>query len=486
MTAHETSPADAPARVPGGVFKDWILPIVIGLAIGAGIVLAWRHGSKLFESAAWRIAARWEVDGWEENQKLEQEIRGLGKEARADVLRAFRRVEVPANPWAGEDRWKVWVGKLLAGEPFFDARSLLDIARDPGAPEWDRRCAAAALVEAHRKDVDTTAVVEPLLAWVEDQTLFDHEVPRKAIRQMRADQVFPPQHDERYRKALLVLASKEGHARPEEPEDEVILSTDRDASLRDLDVFLSHDDVKAAVWGVARDETDQSRIRSSAVQILARERQFQDVEAWRQLAASKDEIVRQTVAENLIQTREPAFDGVLAPLHEDAAEFVRLGSVETQTARGRPTALAVIDLLVEDHSAFVRRAALVAIGRFKEHLVDLGKRQAMALRLLETSDAQEDVEGALIALTLTTGQTFGLAPGDVETKPGEELVRGVDAFAADTEGRRQAAAKWRELLGASATWTDADRRATLEKLAQHADPANQQRARDELAKLPAR
>lgn len=486
MTAPETSPADAPARPSGGLLKEWVLPIAVGLLIGAGLVLGWRHGGRLFESSAWKLVEQWEVDSWEENERLEEEVRKLGKQARADVLRSFRRIEVPANPWGHEDTWKTWVGKTLATEPFFDARSLLDLARDPAAPKWDRRAAAAALVQAHGKDVDTSVVVEPLLEWLEDLSLFRHDVPRTAVRQMRADQVFPPQQEERYRRALLALAGKGGRPEPDEVEDAILLSTDRDASVRELDDFVSHDDVKKALWALARDESDQPRVRSSAIQVLAQTRQFDDLAAWKELAASKEEIVRQTVADNLWLSQDPKFDEVLAPLHSDPAEFVRKGSVDAQISRGRPTPLEVIDVLVEDRSPFVRRSALVAIGRFDKHLVDLPKRQGMALRLLETSDVAEDVEGALLALTMTGGgKSFGMAPGDVVTKPGDERVRdqALPAFLADKEARAKAVADWRAHLGPAATWTDADRRAALEKLANHADPENQRRAREELEKL---
>jgi len=56
-------------------------------------------------------------------------------------------------------------------------------------------------------------------------------------------------------------------------------------------------------------------------------------------------------------------------------------------------------------------------------------------------------------------------------------------FMADAKGRKSAADEYRKLIGPACVWTDADREKTLTKLLTHADAANVERAKEELAKL---
>jgi hypothetical protein len=483
-TPEKPASDDTAGERPGGLLREWVLPIVFGLAIGAGIVWVWRHGGELLRSDAEKVVARWSPDDFEENDRLAEELKKLGKDARADLLQAFRGIEVPANP-DSEDEWKFWTAMSLAGDPFFDTRSLLEIARDASSPKWDRRCAAAALVHTLRKDVDPTAVVEPLLEWLEDPTIFNHILAMTSVRQLRSDSIFPPDQEARLRKALLGLTESGSRPKPPDEYDQVRLRTDRERAVRSLASFITEDDVKARIWAIAQDESDDVHLRAAAIQTLAVSRQFDDVEPWKKVAASPDVIVRQTVADNLVLTPDPAYDQILAPMHADAGPLVRKGSLETQAHRNRATMLApdLMGCLVEDHDSFVRFEALVACGVFKSHLDGMGARQGMALRLLETSDDDEDVAGAILALHMMTGQSFGFEPGDLDVQNRSVRDTAVAAFKADRDGRKMAVEKWRAHLGGTAVWTDSDRRAALERLLKHADPENVRRATEELAKL---
>lgn len=479
------------AKKPGGILREWVLPIVIGLALGVGIVKVWRgwgnEALRVFDSGAWKIISKWEYGSFEENDALAAEVKALGKESRADVLASFRRIEVPERPYDGEDEWKTWVATLLVGEPFFDSRSLLEICHDGSAPLWDRATAAAALVQLLRKDVNPDAVSDPLLRWLENLEPTDHNIPLRAVQQMRSDGIFPPDQDGRLLKALLALSAKDARRKPEireEAEDEaVFVASDRCRALRFAGTFVTDDSVKALLWSIAEDETDDVQVRSIAIQTLASNKQFEDVGRWKKIAASADGIVRQTVADNLVQSPDAAFDAILAQYHTDAEAMVRKSSVETQVQRKRPTMLPVMDLLLEDYEPWVRREALIACGTFKDHLDGLGAREGQILRLLGTSAAEEDVEGAILALHAITGQCFGFAESDIDASNGEVRPAALKAFMSDVEGRKVAVEKWRAHLGGTAVWTDSDRRKTLEKLAKHADPENVKRAEAELLQL---
>lgn len=482
MTATATPPDTAPK---GGILREWIAPIALGLVIGAGIVGAWKYGPGLLENRVEKVVARWDSEDWETNDTLAQELAKLGKDARPDLLRAFRAVEVPPDPW-DEDQWKVWVGMQLASEPFFDSRSLLDICRDASAPPWDRRCAAAAVVHTLRKDADPTAVTGPLLDWLRDLVVTNHQIAFTSVRVMVDEQTFPPDRLGELRDALLALAAKSARPAAADEDEQIRVDVDRQGAVGALGRFIQEDAVVQALWKIAEDETDDSQLRSWAIQTVAAQGRFDDLEPWKRLAASPNHHVRQTVADNVVRSTRPEFDAILAALHADPEPFVRKSSIETQTSRRRATILPLIGVLVEDHEEGVREAALLALGAFKDEKEGLGQRQGIALRVLEHGDTDSEVGAAALALHEMTGQSFGFAEGSFDLRNRMVDREAVAAFRADVAHRAEDVARWREKLGPGAVWSDDDRRRALETLAQHADPANRERAAAELAKLTPR
>jgi hypothetical protein len=285
-------------------------------------------------------------------------------------------------------------------------------------------------------------------------------------------------------RARLQLASKSARPLPKEVEDQLRLATDREIAVQDLGEKVSRDEVKKALWDIALDETEDDmsvRVRVAAIRTLGSKAQFDDVAPWKRLAASAEVVIRQTVVDNLGSCQDPAFDDVIRPLHEDEGELVRVGSIESQVLRNRATMLPILGMLVEDWSPYVRREALLAAGHFKNHLDELAQRKGMVLRAFESSDDADDIAGAIGALRELTGETFGFAAGDVDAEGATEAS--VAAFKADVEGRRQAAQKFRDLLGPGAVWTDADRKPWLEKLIESKDPQNRERAQQQLDEI---
>lgn len=467
---------DGPAG--GGIVRDWVVPIVLGLALGGGLVAGWGA----LQSPASKLVASWDPADYEHNEQLAEEIRKLGRDAREDLLKVFRGLEVGTDG-DGTDERKMWAADLLAREPFFDTRSLIDIVKDPGAPLWDRRAAASALVEVLRKDVDPTAVVPILLEWLEDLTVIDHTTPLVRLKMLRHDQVLPPGEDGRWKAAVMRLADGATREKPADEWDLERLVSDRMRAVFELGDALPDADAKDLLWRIAADEADHLSPRVAAVRTLAQGLVFDDPEPWERVGASTDVTVRQTVAENLLRTPDPVYDGMLTAFHSDAGELVRSGSIDTQQHRGRPTMLPILGRLIEDHSSAVRGAAIVACGTFKNHVDGIGERQGMLLRVLETSDSDEDVGNAVLALRMMTGQHFGFGDTDVDVSGRMTDPAACAAFRSDAEGRARALEKWRAHLGGAAVWPDARRREALEALLAHADPANVERAKAELAKL---
>ena len=455
------------------VVREWVVPVVLGLAIGGGAVALWPY---VMHTPVRRVVDRWRWGEYEHNEALAAELRALGSSARGDLVAAFRRIE-------GEEYvdLKVWVGRLLASEPFFDSASLAEMARDPSAETWSRSVASVVLVETQRRDVDPVLALPGLLEWLEDVEVSYHGPAISAVEALGRERMIPPDWEPKIRAALLVLAGPRAGKAKDGTED---VGVDRARALGGLEMFLPDPDVAAAMRKYALEETEDDDVRAAAVRSLASRRVFDDVEFWKKAAQSPATLARQLVADNLSMATDPAYDAVLAPLHQDAVPLIRFASVGTQTQRRRPTMLDVFDVLLEDHDPEVRSETMIAAGVFKEHTEGAPERIGMMLRKLGESNEAEDVKGAALALHMITGQTFGFQASDFRLAEPTVDDAAVQAFLADPTARAAAVAQWRKHLGAGFTeFTDADREKVLEKLQSHADPRNVERATSELAKL---
>jgi hypothetical protein len=201
------------------------------------------------------------------------------------------------------------------------------------------------------------------------------------------------------------------------------------------------------------------------------------VDQWVAVSKSADEVVRQTVADNLQRTPLPVYDKVLEPLQFDANPLARTGALDAQMKRRRPTMLPRFDELMEDSYEWVRFDAMLAAGTFKSETENLPQRAAMILQLLETSEDPVDVMGAALAMKLLTDKVYGFKPDDVHLHEQSVEETALRTFMADKAGRKVAADQWRKHFGAAAVWTESDRKATLQKLLKHADPKNVERAK---------
>lgn len=482
MSEAPSNPSAAePEKV--SILKEWVLPIVLGLAFGVGILFMWpglaTRIASVFRSDTDRLVAAWDPfnEDPEYVDKLEKQIRDLGREAREDLLATYRKV-TPAGPEDIDgDAHKLWVAQLLARDPFNDTRSLVDILKDKSAAKWDRRIAAAALFDVLGKDADPELVCDPLLEWLEDETVVQHGIPSQRLKQMRSLGVLPPDRDARLVAALVKIAATPTKVKSAEEIVQHIAASDRQSTIHQLGTIVAKDaEVKKLMWKIALDEKESVNARVAAVRSLSENDQFkeEDIDLWKRAAKAEHDVVRQCVAENLFRSPDPAFNETLAALHRDRNSLVRAGSIDAQNRRSQPTMLGreLYEELLEDASPSVRWQALLSAGRFKDNVADLTRRQGQILRHLETSDLEEDIMGAILALRMMTNQTFGFAESDVDVPRMDVSESAVAAFIADKEGRATAIKRWRETLSGSAIFTDADQKAVLERLRKHPDPEN--------------
>jgi hypothetical protein len=422
---------------------------------------------------------KWQEDAEDGNESVAKELQGLGASARADLGDVLRD---PPVPGLGH---KIWIGHQLAGEPWFDTQGLKEMLRDAKEAAEVRRAAACALVDTQHKEVDTELVLPVFEEWMNDLAVVDHTYGASRIDHMQRAGMLSPQWEGRIRKAMIRVIDRKVRAASPPPKDLAeSLDLDRAGVVLDLGGFMPEEELKAALWTIAKDESDDEGVRVGAVRTLADSATLddKDIPDWIAVAGSKDDVVRQTVADNLGKARTPAYDKVLSTLMFDAAPLARAGAIDSQITRRRSTMLERFDELMEDHDEWVRFNAMFAAGVFKSVTEGAPTRAAMILKALETSEDPVDVEGATLALKMFTDQVYGFKPTDVRLNERAVEETALRTFMADKAGRKEAADKWRAHFGPSAVWTESDRRKTLEKLLQHADPKNVERAKLELAK----
>jgi hypothetical protein len=462
----------------GGIVRDWVVPILLGLLIGGGLVVAWRSGRVLFQSKVWTLVEKYEKAAAEDGdaEAVVKELHALGPTARADLVKALHDLA------ADHMETKIWVAHQLAGEPWFDTTSLKEIVRDAKAAKEDHRAAACALVDTQSKEVDAELVLPVLEEWLKDPSSTDRGLAVERVGTMWRLGMLNSDWELRMKRALLDLAKR---GAPAKPDDEERIADERAGAIITLELGLPDDEIKTMLWTVAKDETDEDLPRINAVRALSEGGILDaaDLADWTAVSKAANPAVRQTVAENLFRAKLPEYDKVIAPMQFDANPLARTGALDTQIKRRRPTMLARFDELVEDSYEWARFDAMFAAGVFKNETEGLPQRAAMMLHLLETSDSKEDVMGAALAMKMLTDKVYGFKPDEVrlheQTIDDEALV----PFMGDKVARAKAAESWRTHFGAAAVWTDADRAKALEKLLTHADPKNVERAKAELEKL---
>lgn len=461
----------------GSVLRDWVLPIVAGVALGAGGLWALRSAgvdarpSALFQSEVERLVLQWDWEDPDRQDELAEEIAALGADVREDLRTAYRSIDGSEFP-----EHKAWVADLLLAEPFYDSRFLID--ETTGGEPWDARIAAVALVKNLGERVDPSVVAPPLLEWLADAQHMDHGLAYGAVGELLDAGLLTTAQRDELRERLMALATAEGRPAPDETE---WIYVDRAGAAHLLYHWIPDPEVERTLRTIALDDSDDYEPRLNSVRALAGAQRFDDVEFWAEVARANHHTVRQAVADNLSRTKDPAFDPVLAELHRDEWHLTRSGSVDTQIERRRPTPLDDFAVLVEDHSKWVRFHTLLAAAKFKDHPgADL--RLGVALRLL-TEGEDTDVEGAILLLFAHTDEHFGFERLEVQERLDSLDEAALQAFLADPEHRRAVREKFESILPETARYTDADRRAALEILAEHADEENRSRARAELGSL---
>ena len=478
MTKSETAAVGAQQAPAGkaGFFRDWVIPVALGLALGVVLVWAWKASSHHFHSAAWNIVAPLGEDDAADTEAAAKALRALGPSARADLVDVLR--DLPPEKMES----KAWVAEQLAGEPWFDTTSLKEIVRDAGAAKEDRRAASCALAAAQQKEVDAELVLPVFVEWLMDATSPDRGLAISHVERMWQSGMLSSKWEQEITRALRKCAER---VTPPNPDLADRFSDDRAMALYALSHALPDDEIKNLFVSVALDEQDDELARVNSIRALA-DGNWLDAESiptWEKISKSSTPNVRQTVVDNLYKSPLPEFDKVIEPLQYDAKDLTRFGALGTQIKRRRPTMLARFDEFIEDSVPFVRADAMFACGVFKNETEGLAQRAAMILRVLETSSEPEDVEGAILAMKLLTDKVYEYPEADVHVRTQTVEETSLRQFMADTASRKSAAAKWREHFGAACVWTDADREKTLTKMLTHADPANVERAKEELAKL---
>jgi hypothetical protein len=461
--------------------NKWLLEWVLPVAVGAGLGLAILFGMRASRSEPCKLVEQWQVNDYDVQDALRDELIALGESARPEMRDAFLECTHEGYP-----EQKVWVGQLLADEPFHDTRFLMKQARE--GKKWDQRAAAVALVEVLEKEVEAEAVLPGILAWLEDLEVEYHVPAITAAAVMLNLDLVPADSRDRLRDALIVLGDRVGRGLPglSAGADGDISIDDRVSVASALAPLIPDEKAIAALEKMTGDTDEFEEVRVAGIRSLSMRSAMENVELWIALMADKYAIVRQATVENLFRSNKPEFNEGLAKCHLDAVPTVRRGSVWSQTKRGVPSMLPVLHELFEDSEVWVAFDTLIAVSRFKEQASATGVLPAAAghaMRILGGSDREDAVGGAMLLLYRTTKQAFGVPEDKIYDHRDEIEEAALKAFMADTEGRKQAVAQYAEHWKGAAVFTDDDRAKVLTKLLDHADPDNQARARAELTKM---
>jgi len=214
VTKSDTAAAGAPAAPAekAGFIREWVVPVVLGLAIGGTLVLAWQKGSHVFRSDAWNIVNGLRNEEGADREKATADLRALGASARADIVEVLRDLP-PEDP-----DLKAWVAEQLADEPWFDTTSLKEIVGDPSASKEDRRAAAGALISVQEKEVDAGLVLPVIEEWLGDVSAPDRIAAVSHLDRMWFNGMLNSAWEQRMTKALRKMAERPATAAPEDAE----------------------------------------------------------------------------------------------------------------------------------------------------------------------------------------------------------------------------------------------------------------------------
>jgi hypothetical protein len=458
----------------GGFVREWVVPIGLGLALGLVVVGGWKYGPQVLASAAAKLVAKKQnSQSADEDDAIEKELRSLGSGARTDLIDAMTDLQ------PHQIDLKIWVAHELSGEPWFATTSLKELLADAKTAKVDKRAVAAALVDEQSKEVDTELVLPVFEDWLKDSASDDRTVAVPRVEHMWREGMLNSRWEARFKTALLDMAKRVEIA-DEELAERYIL--DRASAILALQQSMPDEDAKKLLWATAKDETDDQLVRINSVRSLADGRILddKDIPDWKQVAAAKDDGVRQAVADNMSKATSPAYDEVVTPLQFDAHFLTRVGAIDSQTRRRRPSMLERFDELTEDHYEWVRFQAMFGAGTFAKMTEGEGARAGIMLNALESAEDPIDVMGAFLGLKLMKDKVFGLKETEVHVQQQDVDEEALKTFMADKPARKQAADQYRALFGGTAAWTDKDRKAALQKLLNHPDPKNVERAKAEL------
>ncbi len=424
--------------------------------------------------AAWAVSAAagrdirlwWILRGLDdEPEAAAREIRALGPGYREAlgraILRGGRSLEAQLR-----------LSLIAYGEPFY-GRDLLRRALRSEEPSVRRSAAQAFLRMGY--SVPPGPIPDDVLAVLRDWAR-EPAAPRLAEALSDAGRYRDPRMADVLAEVLLT------DYQPEDENELARLLDNRQTAARACRPYVGEAKVREALRTVLRREKESGMVRMYAVRSLAGGGAADALDVFEAASRDSNPFVRQALAENLREVKDPRVIPILTRLLEDPKETVRRGAVDTLIAKRAPVLMERIRYLAEDSFSSIKGDLAEAVDVYRRK--DLVPFLAWCL-----SDPDPIVvEKALVALVRLTRRHYGFTDAQWNAyrwpKKAGDRSRVVQAFMNDEARRREAVDRW--VAEFPPRYTDRDRLPHLVKQLGHADPENVRRAIRELVKITGR
>ncbi len=445
-------------------WRRWILA---AMAVGLALFVFWSIFGKSIEVS--RTLAGYEDDPG----STEEALLAYGLEYRAEIREALL---AGGRSFPAQFRFS----RLLAFAPFYDTVTLERALTSDDLTV--KRAAAMALLNARRTAPprplpgDILAVYEE---WTEDLASPELDMGLAELSFWR---------DPRVAKMLVGMLVK----RSEEEVSGIVpkgyANRSREVAARQLKYYTSDPRVIEALRTVASRETESSLVIMYAYKAIIKSGYSKDLGIYWQAARSSHIPVRQALAADLENVKNPEVIPILEYLTNDVNEVVRRHAVDTLMDKRAPSLMDNLEYLAEDWWASLPGDLAWAVRHYRRD-----DKIPFVVHCLKHTDPVV-VEKSLVVLFSMTRRHFGFTDEawkkfswDMPLMAGEggrTRSAAVREFMNDEPRKKAAIAEWNRLVPPA--YTDQDRLPYLVRQLAHADSRNVRRAMRELKRITGR
>jgi hypothetical protein len=445
-------------------WRQWVLAVLVGLA---ALAVVWSLYGRT-------IAIDRTLAGYEEDpQGTESALLAYGLPYRTEM-----RAALLAGGRGFPEQFRF--SRLLAWAPFYDGATL-DRALSSEDPVV-RRAAAMAILNSRRTAPPATvpdAVLAVYVEWAEELASPELDMGLAELGFWRDPRVAQ-------------LLTKMVVSRSEEKVKGVVpiglANRNREVAARGLKYYVSDPQVLEALRTVASRDVESPLVVTYAIKAIIGGGYSGDMNLYWKSARSENVFVRQAIASDLENVRNPEVIPILLFLTNDENEVVRRGAVDTLMDKRAPGLLDNLEYLAEDWFASIAGDLAWAVRHYRRD-----DKIPYVVSCLSNTDPVV-VEKALVVLFAMTRKHHGFTDEEWQEfswdqplmagEKGRSRAAKVAEFMNDEERKSSAMQRWN--VDYPPAYTARDRLPHLVRMLDHADSRNVRRAMRELRKITGR